>query len=227
MNNLGLIRHKLLYGLIESKAFKTTRLGCPCAWDFYLDGLNSRSVVISAGAGGDISFEIELHKATGASVLLLDPSPTGRKTVENTPPDQLVGIKYLPYGLTAKSGTKTFALPANPVEGSYAFDAGERETVSFECRSLEDLMKENGFEKIDLLKMDIEGFEWEVLRSILDQRLPVSQIGVEFHPMHGRLRSGLQRYLTLIEMRAKGYCLINHQGTGDHTFLKKRAVAEA
>ena len=220
MQTIGLLRHKLLYGLIEKKNYALTRLGDPCVWDICMDGLDSRSVIVSAGAGNDISFEIELHKRTGANIILLDPSPTGRKTVDDTPADQLAGIKFLPYGLAAKSGVKTFALPANPVEGSYALLPTGKGTVSFECRSLGDLMRENNLPQVDLLKMDIEGFEWEVLDSILDERLKVSQICVEFHPMHGRYSSGLQRYLKLIQMRFKGYHLISHNGSCDHTFLK-------
>ena len=220
MQNVGLLRHKFLYGLIENKNFKITRLGHPCAWDICVDGLNSRSVIVSAGAGNDVSFEIELHKKTGAAVLLLDPSPTGRRTIDYTPPDQLAGIIFSPYGLAAKSGVQSFALPVNPVEGSYAYSTTRKDAVSFECRSLGDLMVENNFQQVDLLKMDIEGFEWEVLDSILNQRLNVSQICVEFHPMHNRYWSGLQRYFKLLEMRLNGYCLISHQGTGDHTFIK-------
>ena len=222
MQTIGLLRHKLLYGLIEKKNSPLTRLGDPCPWDICMDGLDSHSVIISAGAGNDISFEIELRKKTGATIILLDPSPTGRKTVDDTPANQLAGIKFLPYGLAAKSGVNTFALPANPVEGSYALLPTGKGTVSFECRSLGDLMRENNLQRVDLLKMDIEGFEWEVLDSILTQRLNVSQICVEFHPMHNLYWSGLQRYFKLIKMRWKGYCLVSHQGTGDHTFLKTR-----
>lgn len=222
MPSLALLRHQLLYGLLEKKQPPTTKLGNPCAWDICLDGLNADSVIVSAGAGNDISFEIELHQKTRATVILLDPSPTGSKTVESTPPDQLQGIKFLPYGLTAQSGSQSFALPTNPVEGSYAYATPGKNDVSFECRSLGDLMRENFFQRVDLLKMDIEGFEWEVLDSILSQRLDVTQICVEFHPMQGRFQSGLQRYGKLLQMRWHGYYLVSHQGTGDHTFYKPR-----
>ncbi len=53
--------------------------------------------------------------------------------------------------------------------------------------------------------MDIEGFEWEVLDSIFDERLQISQICVELHSMHNRYVSGLKRYAKLIQMRLKGY----------------------
>lgn len=221
---LSLLRHKLLYGLLESPHSPISRLGDPCAWDVCLDAINSSSTIVCAGAGNDISFEIELHARTGANIILLDPSPTGKQTVENTSPQQMEGIQFRPHGLAPKSGRLTFAVPANPSEGSYAFDAGTRETVDFECRSLKDLMAEHGFSRVDFLKMDIEGFEWEVLNVILKENMDVRQICVEFHPMHGPFRSGLQRYLMLFRLRLCGYQLVSHHGTGDHTFIRADCV---
>ena len=39
----------------------------------------------------------------------------------------------------------------------------------------------NGHDSIDLLKIDIEGFEYEVLEDCLEDRIPIKQICVEFH----------------------------------------------
>ena len=78
----------------REKHVKTKRLSSPCAWDIYTNGLSRNSDIICAGAGGDISFEVELDQAAEATVILLNPSPTGRETVEKTPPAQLALIKY-------------------------------------------------------------------------------------------------------------------------------------
>ena len=42
-------------------------------------------------------------------------------------------------------------------------------------------MKEKGHEKIDLLKIDIEGFEYPVLDNILEDKINIHQLLVEFH----------------------------------------------
>ena len=221
MKNIALIRHNLFYKILEVKNVDTLKVGNPCSWKLCIKDLNKNSCIISAGVGGDISFEIEMHKLTGAKIILLDPSPTGASTINNTPKDQMEGIVFLPFGLAANSGMRTFSLPKDKYEGSYSYDHGGMETVSFECRSIKDLMKEYKFTHVDLLKMDVEGFEWDILDEILKSQLNISQICVEFHNLHGRYRSGIQRYLTLLRMRFNGYKLISHVGTGDHTFLKK------
>ena len=50
-------------------------------------------------------------------------------------------------------------------------------------RTLHTLMRERGHTWVDLLKMDIEGWEWTVLDGIIRKGspLPVSQAQIEFH----------------------------------------------
>jgi hypothetical protein len=42
-------------------------------------------------------------------------------------------------------------------------------------------MKLQGHARIDLLKMDIEGAEYEVIEEIVREKIPVQQLLVEFH----------------------------------------------
>ena len=43
-------------------------------------------------------------------------------------------------------------------------------------------MKSNGHSHLDLLKIDIEGAEYEVLNYLINKSISVTQILVEFHP---------------------------------------------
>lgn len=219
MSAFASLRHKFLYYVLTSKV-ELTRLGSPCVWEFCPTGLNSKSRIVCAGAGGDISFEAELHQLTGAEVHLLDPSPTGIETYRKAPP---VGVVYHEVGLAGDSSNYTFALPRNPDEGSYKeprFDSEGMETVTFKCLSIDDFMASHDIKSIDLFKMDIEGFEYDVLDSIIKRKIPIRQICVEFHNLRGHLLSGIIRYLWIIRLRLNGYHLISHVGTTDHTFLK-------
>ena len=55
------------------------------------------------------------------------------------------------------------------------------EGTTLPCTSIVQEMEMNGHDSIDLLKIDIEGFEYEVLQSCLEERIPIKQICVEFH----------------------------------------------
>jgi FkbM family methyltransferase len=72
----------------------------------------------------------------------------------------------------------------NSEAGSILFtETEEQETVTVNVMSLEEILQKSGFEKVDLLKIDIEGAETDLLRNynpvILARR--VKQMSVEFH----------------------------------------------
>ena len=164
-----------------------------------------------AGVGKGISFELELAKITPRPVLVFDPSPTGIATIERS---DTTNLTFFPVGLAAQSGTIEFSLPKDPGEGSYSIACDGIDKVSFECWDVPTIMARNGDRSIDLLKMDIEGFEYDILDRLLDQRIPVRQICVEFHPW---LKPGRTRKL-IRRLHKAGYRII-HKHRGDQTFL--------
>src|ERR1700687_3273137 len=82
----------------------------------------------------------------------------------------------------ANKGVIQFALPKDAGEGSYSVPQDGIETVSFECWDLTTIMGKNSHSYIDLLKIDIEGFEYDVIDKFLEDRVPIHQLCVEFHP---------------------------------------------
>jgi FkbM family methyltransferase len=172
-------------------------------------------VAYCAGVGLDMSFELELAKMTLEPVLVFDPSPTGIATVANS---DTRNIKFFPIGLAAHSGSIEFSLPKDAAEGSYSVVQDGVGTIRFDCYDLGTIMSTNGDSYIDLLKMDIEGFEFDIVHQLLDQRIPVRQLCVEFHSW---LRPG-QTLKTIARLRRAGYRLI-HKKRGDYTFLLRES----
>jgi hypothetical protein len=86
---------------------------------------------------------------------------------------------------------------------------------------LQSLMRQNGHSRIDLLKLDIEGSEYEIIDGFLSAAVPVAQLCVEFH--HGmRTLPGIRRYQTIramFKLAMRGYKLLHVEGS-NHTFLK-------
>ena len=91
---------------------------------------------------------------------------------------------------------------------------GDLEVVSFECYDLATIMSRNGDSHIDLLKMDIEGFEFDIVNQFLDQNIPVRQLCVEFHRW---FRPG-ETLWTIARLYRNGYRIIYKQ-YGDFTFV--------
>lgn len=212
----SLVCHNLLYRLLTFSC-KTERIGVGEAWHIKEGTVGAQSFVISGGAGQDISFELQLVNKTGCQLILLDPSPTGRTTVQkfDIPP----GMFFEPLALSDHNGTISMAPPLNPSEGSWRVDTTEAGDI-VGSTTIRHLMQHRGMKEVELLKIDIEGFEYRVLYDALRRRLPIKQICVEIHqgPEFGATRG--DRWALILRLFLAGYRLVHHQNW-DHTFVHK------
>jgi hypothetical protein len=138
----------------------------------------------------------------------------------NLPENQNPRFNFLPVGLAGRSCTLRLVPPLSEEEGSW-FSHGEKGSFEVPCLDLGTLMKQNHHSFIDLLKLDIEGSEYGVLDNILEARIPVRQILVEFHHelLPGIRRS--QSFWSGFRLLAKGYKLISIVGT-TYTFIRRK-----
>jgi len=149
-------------------------------WAVDLNLIPENSTVISAGVGEDISFDLSLIAEKNCMVIGVDPTDkAGRFVEQNSNPrfrliqkalfsqsDQKVRIfKSSRDDYVSESLTPTH----HTVDPSQFYDA---ETVA-----LQDLFEMSP--NVSVLKMDVEGAEYEVLNSL--KVLNVPQICVEFH----------------------------------------------
>ncbi len=156
-------------------------MGGDANWWICASLLKPGSTVLSGGAGKDVSFELELARL-GCEVAVFDPSPTGRATMEQAD-NQHGRLKFFPLGLAGRDTVVRFAPPANPAEGSFrtAIDESAGALVEFPCVSPRKALELAGLADCALCKLDIEGFEYEVLESLLQAGIRPAQIAVEFH----------------------------------------------
>jgi FkbM family methyltransferase len=166
-----------------------------------------------AGVGNGMSFEIELAKISNGCVLVFDPSPTGITTVKHSDTSKLT---FYPVGMAAETAVYEFSLPENHEEGSYSVAREGLQKTTFQCWNLEVIMKKHGHTSIDLLKMDVEGFEYDIIDHLLEKGLPVRQICVEFHPWLKPKRT----FRAIWKLHNAGYRII-HKRRGDHTFIRR------
>ena len=178
-------------------------------------GLGPNSVVYSIGIGTDISFDLSLIEAHGVIVHGFDPTPG---SIAFLKAQQLPGgYKWHQVGLAGHDGAARFLPPVNPAYISHTLLAPNQtdaRAIDVEVRRLSTVMRELGHEGIDVLKMDIEGAEYDVLDEIVERRLPVRQILVEFHHRYHGI--GVDRTRRAVErLNAAGYRIFFASDSGE------------
>ncbi len=149
----------------------------------YPDILGRESVVYSVGIGESVAFDVDMIRLHGCIVHGFDPTPRSIAWVQRQQlPEQ---FRLHTYGLGAQTAEVDFFLPVNDqyVSGSATahVNVNAHDRVRVLLKSIVDIARELGHTKIDVLKIDIEGTEYEVIDSLLDSGIPFVQLLIEFH----------------------------------------------
>jgi len=190
------------------------------SWYVCPNGLSPSSVVYSFGVGEDVSFDLELSRRFGLCVNAFDPTPRSVEWVSRQAlPENFV---FHAYGVADFDGLTKFHPPVNPTHVSHTLLSRETPWPAIEVpvHRLATIVKRLGHERIDLLKMDIEGAEYSVLNDLLSSRIVVNQLLVEFH--HRWPEVGPKKTKQAIrELNSAGYRIF-HVSTGgeEYSFLR-------
>ena len=189
-------------------------------WYICPDGLSNRSIVYSFGVGEDISFDLELIRRFGVRVHAFDPTPRSIAWVQSqTLPAR---FSFHKYGIGAVDGNLMFRPPENPRFVSYSVvsQRSSASTIEAPVHRLATIMKMLGHDEIDVLKMDIEGAEYEVLGDVIASKARVGQLLVEFH--HRWEGIGLEKTRdTVRKLNRAGFRIFKISPTGEeYSFLR-------
>ncbi len=169
--------------------------------------------VYSIGIGTDISFDLQLIKNFGVTIYAFDPTP---KSIEWLSEQRLPSnFKSFPVGLADFSGEADFYLPKNENFVSASMTTRQSEKlVKVTVKTLTDLMKEMGHTSVDLLKLDIEGAEYDVIDNFLMSGVRIHQLLVEFH--HRFYPQGVNKTRnTIKKLRNAGFILFHVSKNGE------------
>lgn len=143
--------------------------------------LNASSVCYCVGVGEDISFDLALIERFGCHVYAFDPTPRSIRYIEKVSPPA-DRFHFSPFGLWSSDTTMRFYAPPNPAHVSHSIVNLRGTSDYFEavCKSLQTMMREQNHQSIDLLKLDIEGAEYEVLDHMLREKIFPNLLCIEF-----------------------------------------------
>jgi FkbM family methyltransferase len=208
---------------------KLLRLGTAYGgWIIPVDaGLTANSICYSAGAGEDISFDCALVERFHCQVRVIDPTPRAIQHFNNLEKAVMSGqrfpvnnstedyynvtaenfgrLQFLPVGLADRDAELKFYLPKNPAHVSCSTVNLQKTAEYFtaKCFRLASLMQQLGDTCIDLLKMDIEGAEYEVVKDIVATNLLPRLLFLEFDeahtPIDGEAGARIKHHIEVLE----------------------------
>jgi FkbM family methyltransferase len=198
------------YDIHPRKAMLGTVYG---GWTLIPEILDRNSVMYSFGVGNDISFDLTAIQRFGMEVHGFDPSPESVQWIAGQ--DLPRGYTFHSYGLGAMDRTIRFFAPrAN--SSMYSQDQGHvsasKTEIKLPVQTLSTIVKSLGTRRIDVLKMDIEGAEYDLLTSIVECPISIRQLLIEFHH-----RSGVKPLSATVKsvefLRSHGFQLFHVSGT--------------
>eukprot|EP00977_Amphora_coffeiformis_P017908 scaffold6007_cov183-Amphora_coffeaeformis.AAC.32 len=151
-----------------------------------LDALKDGCIIYSIGGNNKWAFEVDLLRRTPCKIHTFD--CTGRIDRFRKPTSDRLHFHHICLGIENKP------MPVKPCQGPRA--------ICGEMWTLLEIQRRLNHTRIDLLKMDIEGFEWPIFESwpeiekdpkMSEQTLLPMQIMVEVH-YHTNIKELLQHY---------------------------------
>lgn len=153
-------------------------------WAVLREHLTPASVVYSVGIGADVDWDLAMIAEFGVVVHGFDPTPESVAWVrEQELPERFV---FHPLGLATHDGTLSLYPPKRAGRINFSVEKLEYVTdahqpVEMPVARLQSLMHDLGHTHVDVLKIDIEGGEFDVIPAILESGVSIGQLLVEIH----------------------------------------------
>lgn len=221
-------------------------------WTIPQNALNESSVCYLAGAGEDISFDTGIAEKYGCRVFIFDPTPKAIRHFEilkmnaargaPTPINNdsslfydisLNGFSRLTFcdvGLWDKEAVLKFYVPKNPEHASHSILNLQKTKNYIEAKvdRLLNIMNRFGHSSIDLLKLDIDGAEYKVIESMIEDRLLIQMICVEYDEAHSPLDAGFLSRIkkSLRSLLDYGYVIVASNESCNYTLIRKEFLKQ-
>lgn len=189
-------------------------------WPVLLDCLDADSICYCAGVGEDATFDLGLIERVGCDVHAFDPTPRAIEYVKSIAAEN-EKFHFHPWGVWSRNETMKFYAPAKAHHVSHSILNLRDQSDYFEapCRSIQSIMEDLGHDRIDLLKLDIEGAEYEAAGAMLDAGIFPTLLCLEFdqpYPYRKTMQFVRQRILP-------HYC-VYHVEHWNFSFVHRSAV---
>lgn len=202
----------LLFQAAFSESYKTSDAHFARVGNYLIHRLRagSKPVIYSFGVGNDVSFDLEAADLFQVPVFMYDPTPNVARFMKDYEGDPRLVFKN--EGIYSRDSEVKLYTSDKVLNSSLYPIHGKDKHEIVRCRTLADFLGENGHDRVDILKMDVEGVADDVLDQIMEEtEIRPGQIVTEFEI------KGIENPLTYLprilsvtqKLRDRGYMIFN------------------
>ncbi len=197
--------------------------------EFLVEAYENDSYFVDIGANIGFYSLFLKHKLPQAKIIAFEPDPVNIvKLKKNIALNGYTDVAICEYALSTDNKSKQLMININRNRGGNSllqpqktFNKSDTEvTVKVECKTLFDALKENAVKKVSALKIDIEGFEYPVLKKFFeeaDRDLFPKVVVMEAFGNNISAAGGSPIELMILN----GYKLVNHDASCNYFFQLK------
>ncbi len=212
--------------VLDATPYRPSKVG---DWALWTDAVRSDSIVYSFGVGDNVAWDLEMIRRFGCTVHAFDPTPASIAWVSRqTLPPQFV---FHDCGISSFDGELPFYPPRRAGSTHFSQERrggllDRRAPVLGQVGRLATIMQSLAHRRIDVLKLDVEGSEFEAVPDMLDSGLAIDQLLVEIH-YHFRSRSFREGLALIDRVKASGMECIHVSPRGfEFTFVRRGLAGE-
>lgn len=250
---LGFVRYRSIVGGRETEGLEYlgTRYGGWWLDTALTNEITSWDVVISCGAGEDLSFDLEIQRRTGCTVVIVDPTPRavahfaqlkdavaqGRTIPINNGPGaydtsrvELAKLIFEPVAIWNSDESLRLWFPANPsyISLSVAKIRGSRKSIIVPTTTITGLVEKYSIPRLPLIKLDVENAEVAVVNDIIEHGMRPRQLALEIDELNFPSPSTMRRVRDLTNrLTAYGYLARFFDGEANFLFVDGRAQPQS
>lgn len=217
---------------INSKIPKIRLGDISASWVIPNNIINEFSVCYLFGAGENISFDLEIVKYYNSEVNIFDPTPRAieyYKKLRANPLNNSIKfekINYFEFGVWSENTALKFYAPQNKNHVSHSLLNLQKTTDYFEAQvyTLDTIIKKLNHNNIDLIKLDIEGAEYEVIKSMILHKIYPKILCVEFDEVFSPIDSNYEDRIREIlnNLSEIGYKIFHLDYPGNYTLIRNK-----
>jgi len=210
-------------GVLDSTEYRPEIVG---DWALWPEAITPASVVYSFGVGDNVAWDREMIRRFGVTVHAFDPTPGSIAWVKRQKlPRQFL---FHDYGISNFDGALNFYPPRKTGNTHYSQEqrgAGSATPIRGRVNCLTTIMRRLGHRHLDVLKLDVEGSEFEAIPDLIDSGVTVDQLLVEIHYQF-RSRSFAAGIEQIQQLKAYGMQCIHFSKRGfEFSFVRRGLTA--